>query len=304
MAVSVSPDSPRSPGATALLQASHTYLQSLYDPEDNHFLSIDELCTPEILFFTARLDDRTIGTAALAPRQGYAEVKSMYVDPAARRQGAAGTLLERLIAEGRSRRLPALKLETGPLNTEAMALYRRHGFTLCGPFGDYADVPASVFMERRLEPPEPRRMVPDEDMAPVHALLTGAFAYMEGIIDPPSSMNRMTPADLAQDAARNELWVIEPGPVACMILTVKGDTLYLGKLAVADSHRGAGLARVMIDHAMTRARALGLGHVTLQTRVELIANHATFQRLGFREVERTAHPGYDRPTSITYRRNA
>ena len=125
MAASVRPDSPRSPGAIALLQASHTFLQSLYDPEDNHYLSLDELCAPGILFFTAWLDERTIGTAALALRQGYAEVKSMYVDPAARGQGAAGALLERLIAEGRSRRLPALKLETGPLNTEALALYRR-----------------------------------------------------------------------------------------------------------------------------------------------------------------------------------
>lgn len=152
--------------------------------------------------------------------------------------------------------------------------------------------------------PAPRRMDPAEDMAPVHDLLTRAFAYMEGVIDPPSSMNRMTPGDLARDAARNELWVIDPGPAACMILTVKGDTLYLGKLAVAERHRGAGLGRVMIDHALARARAQGLGHVTLQTRVELLRNQAAFQRLGFREIERTAHAGYARPTSITYRRDA
>lgn len=303
MAVSVRPDSPRDPGATALLQASHAYLQSLYDPEDNHFLSIDELCTPDILFFTARLDGRVIGTAALALRAGYGEVKSMFVDPAARGQGAAGALLARLIGEGALRGLPALKLETGPLNTEALALYARHGFWVCGPFGDYADVPASVFMERVLDTPAPRRMGPEEDMAPVHALLTGAFGYMEGVIDPPSSMTRMTPEDLSRDAAANELWVLDPGPAACMILTVKGDTLYLGKLAVDARLRGAGLARRMVDLAVARARALGLAHVTLQTRVELTGNQATFQRLGFHEIGRTAHAGYDRPTSITYRQN-
>ena len=41
----------------------------------------------------------------------------------------------------------------------------------------------------------------------------------------------------------------------------------------------------------------------LQTRVELGANHAAFQRLGFVEVGRTAHDGYDRPTSITFRKS-
>ncbi len=145
-------------------------------------------------------------------------------------------------------------------------------------------------------------MGPDEDMTPVHTLLTAAFASMDGIIDPPSSLGRMTPADLAAEAQASELWVLEPGPVACMILTDKGDTLYMGKLAVAASHRGQGLSRVMIDHAAARARALGRPSVTLQTRVELTANHAAFRAMGFAEIARTAHPGYDRPTSITYRR--
>jgi len=34
--------------------------------------------------------------------------------------------------------------------------------------------------------------------------------------------------------------------------------LYLGKLAVAESHRGQGLARQLVDLAASRARALGL----------------------------------------------
>ncbi|MCW1931379.1 GNAT family N-acetyltransferase [Pararhodobacter zhoushanensis] len=142
----------------------------------------------------------------------------------------------------------------------------------------------------------------DEDMRAVHALLTKAFAYMDGVIDPPSSLNRMTVDDLARDAALNELWVIEPGPAACVILTPKADTLYLGKLAVAEGHRGTGLSRVMVALAMERARALGLPSVTLQTRVELVGNQAAFQAMGFAETDRTAHAGHDRPTSITYQR--
>lgn len=140
-------------------------------------------------------------------------------------------------------------------------------------------------------------------MAPVHQLLQAAFAYMEPRIDPPSSLLRMTPDSLAEEAARNELWAIrDPGPVACMILTPQPGHLYLGKLAVAATHRGRGLARAMLDHAGARALALGLPAVVLQTRVELVENHAAFARLGFAETGRTAHAGYDRPTSVTFTR--
>jgi hypothetical protein len=52
------------------------------------------------------------------------------------------------------------------------------------------------------------------------------------------------------------------------------------------------------DLALSR----GKGAIELQTRVELAGNHAAFARLGFRQTERTAHKGYDRPTSITMRK--
>jgi ribosomal protein S18 acetylase RimI-like enzyme len=302
MPVAIAADSPLTPEAGALLAASHAHSAALYPPEDNFVLSAAELDRPEVLFFTARHAGAVVGIAALRLCNGYAEVKAMYVDAAARGLGVAGALLDRLVAEGRARALPVLKLETGPRNTQALALYARHGFVPCGPFGGYRESPASVFLHRPLDAPVPRRMAPDEDMAPVLALLTEAFAYMEGVIDPPSSLTRMALADLARDAARGELWAIEPGPVACMILTPEADTLYLGKLAVAASHRGCRLARVMVEQAVARARALGLPSVTLQTRVELTANHAAFAAMGFVETGRTAHPGFARPTSITYHR--
>jgi len=301
MPVTTRPESPAHPQATALLQASHAYLQSLYAAEDNHFLSIDELLVPDILFFVAESDGCMVGTAALALKDGYGEVKSMFVDPAARGQGVGRALLDRLETAARGRGLPMLRLETGPLNHEAVAMYARHGFTPRGRFGDYPDSAASLFMEKLLD--QPRRMTPDEDMTAVHALLVDAFAYMDGVIDPPSSLGRMTPADLTANARDAELWVIGAPARACTILTPKGDTLYLGKLAVDRAERGRGLSRQMVEHAMTRARALGLPSVTLQTRVELVANHKAFEKMGFVEAGRTAHPGYDRATSITYVRS-
>lgn len=130
------------------------------------------------------------------------------------------------------------------------------------------------------------------------ALIRRAFQGMEGRIDPPSSIHRFT----AQDLQQGEFWVIGTPPIACVQLTPKPHALYLGKLAVEPGQTRQGLARRLITHAEVRARALNLPALELQTRVELTENHATFQALGFTEVARTAHPGYSRPTSITYRK--
>lgn len=136
---------------------------------------------------------------------------------------------------------------------------------------------------------------------PILALLREAFAFMEGRIDPPSSLRDLTQEALTRQVEVGEIWVIG-APVACVFLTQKPGVLYVGKLAVAASHRGQGLARRLIDHAGARAREKGLSALELQVRVELVENQAAFRAMGFREVGRTAHAGFDRPTSITYRR--
>ena len=146
----------------------------------------------------------------------------------------------------------------------------------------------------------PYRCVAPFDWASLLYLIQTEFAYMDGRIDPPSSMQWLTVAAIAEQAQIGEVWALGSPPVACVFLTPKVQSLYLGKLAVAASHRRLGLARRLIDLAAIRARALGLSMLELQTRVELTENQATFHALGFAEVARTAHPGHDRPTSVSF----
>ncbi len=155
-----------------------------------------------------------------------------------------------------------------------------------------------------MAPAEPTRAGRDTDWTALLRLVRDSFAYMESRIDPPSSMHRLTAESIARHAAEQEIWIIGPpeAPVACLFMTEKPDCLYVGKLAVAESHRGKGYARLLINCAEARARAKGLPALELQSRVELTENHAVFAKMGFVKTGEDAHEGYDRPTSITMRR--
>jgi len=141
---------PHDPQATALLKASHALMQELFPPEDNFFLSIDDLCEPNIRFYIAREAETVLGTGALAIKDTYGEVKSMFVSPDARGRGIADALMRQIEDTAISEKLEWLKLETGNVLHAAHKLYARHGFENCGVFGDYTEAASSIFMQKRL----------------------------------------------------------------------------------------------------------------------------------------------------------
>ncbi|MEM6478036.1 MAG: GNAT family N-acetyltransferase [Pseudomonadota bacterium] len=141
---------PGEAGPRALLEASHKLMEELFPPEENHFLSISALQGPDIAFFHAREGELTLGTGALAARDGYGEVKSMFTAPEARCRGVGAALLRQIEDKARALKLPALKLETGDSLHAALALYERHGFRPCGAFGGYRENASSLFFEKVL----------------------------------------------------------------------------------------------------------------------------------------------------------
>lgn len=148
--IHVAPASPFDPPVRALLEASHALMQSLYDPEANHYLSLDALAAPHITLFAAASDGLTLGTGALARCDGYGEVKSMFTAPQARGKGVADAILTRIADAARAEGVPLLRLETGTGLDAAHRLYARHGFSPRGPFGDYPQADTSIFMEKPL----------------------------------------------------------------------------------------------------------------------------------------------------------
>jgi predicted N-acetyltransferase YhbS len=135
-------------------------------------------------------------------------------------------------------------------------------------------------------------------------LIRRAFAYMDGVIDPPSSAHLLTADTLAEKAKRETGFLaIENGRVVgCVFALERAQDFYVGKLAVEPGLQGQGIGARLMRAVEDFARERGKDAIELQTRIELTANHAAFARLGFRETERTAHGGYDRPTSITMRK--
>jgi len=132
-------------------------------------------------------------------------------------------------------------------------------------------------------------------------LIQTNFAYMNGRIDPPSSMHRLNLDSLCQHCRTGEIWTLGRPVQACLFLSPRKDCLYLGKLAVAEASRERGLARQLVEIASRRAQELGLAALELQSRIELVENHRAFARLGFKKTAETAHPGYEHATSITMR---
>jgi len=137
------------------------------------------------------------------------------------------------------------------------------------------------------------------------ALIQRSFSYMGGVIDPPSSALRLMPESLAEKSANEVCFVALVGDrlAGCVFAAERPDVLYVGKLAVDPGEQGKGIGRRLMNAVEDLARRTAKPALELETRIELTENHATFRRMGFVEVACTAHPGFDRPTSVTFRKH-
>jgi putative acetyltransferase len=141
--------------ARALVGELDAELAGPYAPEQRHGFDLARLFRPGVLFFVARLDGDAVGCGGVAFDDGLAEVKRMYVRPAARGRGVAGAVLTRLEEEARAHGVTRLALETGDAQLAALRFYERAGFTRCAAFGAYAAMPPraverSVFFEKAI----------------------------------------------------------------------------------------------------------------------------------------------------------
>jgi putative acetyltransferase len=141
-AVEIARAAPTSRAARRLLAELDAYLEPWYPAASNHGLSVEALARLEVEFLLARRAGTALGCVGLVPlARGAAEVKRLYVRPAA------------LEARARERGCHRLLLETGVHQPDTNALYERAAFTLRGPFAGYREDPLSRYYEKDLSSP-------------------------------------------------------------------------------------------------------------------------------------------------------
>ena len=133
----------------ALLQEHLADMYATSPPESVHALDVEALKASNIRFFSAWQDGELAGCVAIkALDNQLAELKSMRTATAFRGQGIGQALLQFVIDHAKARGFSSLSLETGTQDYFAAArnLYRKFGFSDCGPFGQYKLDPNSHFM--------------------------------------------------------------------------------------------------------------------------------------------------------------
>ena len=142
-----------------VIELLHVHLERAHAetaPGSAHPLDLSGLRSPDVTFWSAWEGDSLAGVGALKRLTAdHGEIKSMHTAEAMRRRGVGAAILRHAIAAARARGMSRLRLETGswPYFAPARALYARHGFVECPPFGDYRPDANSVFMTLVLLPP-------------------------------------------------------------------------------------------------------------------------------------------------------
>jgi putative acetyltransferase len=99
----------------------------------------------------AREDGRPLGCGALRSLgEPVVEIKRMYVRPEARGRGIGAAILGVLEQQAIDLGFRVVRLETGPLQPEALRLYARAGYREIPCFGAYSTCAASRCFERRI----------------------------------------------------------------------------------------------------------------------------------------------------------
>jgi GNAT superfamily N-acetyltransferase len=130
VAVTAAAEDVRSAEATELLDELTAELAALYETSDGSAgFAPEQVEVPRAAFIVARIDGYPVGCGALRPLDATTvEVKRMYTRPAYRQQGVAKAILAAMDRLARELGYTTIKLQTGPRQPEAAALYERVGY--------------------------------------------------------------------------------------------------------------------------------------------------------------------------------
>jgi GNAT superfamily N-acetyltransferase len=139
------------PDAVLLVEQVQEEYVARYGGRDESPIDHTEFVAPSGAFFVGDLDGTPVvsgawrrrGDVDFAGTTSTAEIKRMYVAPAARGLGVARTMLAHLETTAHGAGVAAMILETGLMQPEAIALYESSGYVVIPGFGHYRDSPVN-----------------------------------------------------------------------------------------------------------------------------------------------------------------
>lgn len=134
-----------------LVEAADALMYQLYPRDTCDLDSVQDLQRKSADIAGFYQDGELLGIAALVPMgQHTAELKRVFVQERARGNGIAVSLIGFLEQRAREQGKTQIVLETGVYQPEAIALYKKLGYTECPPYAVSADTRLSVFMGKAL----------------------------------------------------------------------------------------------------------------------------------------------------------
>jgi GNAT superfamily N-acetyltransferase len=155
----IAPASLLDPEVQRLVEEVQSFYVTIYGGRDDSPVDAAEFEPPSGLLLLATVDGVGVAMggwrlrADLAARydgERVAEVKRMFVSPAARNRGHARLVLARLESTAREAGVDRLVLETGTPQQEAISLYVSSGYEPTLRFGHYADSDVSRYYAKAL----------------------------------------------------------------------------------------------------------------------------------------------------------
>ena len=125
------------------LRSRYQELQDVYD-QHNVIVNVDTV----VIVYSG---DQPVGCGCFKQFNDAAvEMKRMYVKPEFRRQGISSTILNELEKWAKEMNYTQAVLETGDKQEEAIAMYKKKGYSIIPNFPPYENMPTSICMLKPL----------------------------------------------------------------------------------------------------------------------------------------------------------
>jgi len=146
----IAPVSYTDPGVALLVDLLDKYQIGLYGILPCNLDSIAVLEKSRAYLLGAYHAGNLIGIGAVKLFAGYAEVKRMYIQNEFRGRGFAGDILSALENYTKNAGINKIYLETGYLQEQAIAFYKKCGYVQIEKFGTYEPNGTSVYFSKDL----------------------------------------------------------------------------------------------------------------------------------------------------------